>query len=73
MAFAGRPEENGYSERLIRTIKEKHVSLTEYQNMADARDQIAHFIEDVFQRRRILGNPTPKEYEERWSKEHINK
>jgi transposase InsO family protein len=74
--LAGRSEENGYAERLMRTIKEEHVSLTEYRNMADAREQIALFTEDVYQRRRIYSSLrylTPEEYEERWSKEHINK
>ena len=60
----------------MRTIKEEHLSLTEYRNMAAAREQIANFIEDVRQRRRIhlsLGYQTPEEYEERWNKEQLNK
>lgn len=69
MAAVGCPEENGYAERLMRTIKEEHVSLTDYQNFADARRQIGQFIEEVYQTRRIhssLGYLTPTEFESQW-------
>jgi len=52
------------------------VSLTEYRNMADACTRIAHFKEDVYQRRRFhpsLGYLTPAVYDARWNKEHLNK
>jgi putative transposase len=66
MAARGAPEENPYAERLIRTIKEEDVDLSEYGDFADARSQIGHFIEDVYQRKRIhssLGYLTPVEFE----------
>jgi putative transposase len=66
MASQGAPEENPYAERLIRTIKEEEVDLTEYQDFADALMQIGHFIDDVYQKKRIhsaLGYPTPTEFE----------
>ena len=75
MASAGCPEENGYAERLMRTIKEEHVSLTEYENFADAKRRIAHFIEDVYQFKRIhssLGFLTPSEFEAQCPKDNIN-
>jgi len=75
MASAGCPEENGYAERLMRTIKEEHVSLTEYENFADAKGRIAHFIEDVYQFKRIhssLGFLTPSEFEAQCPKDNIN-
>jgi len=37
MAAQGKPEENGYAERLMRTIKEEEVDLSEYNDFADAR------------------------------------
>ena len=40
MAAVGKPEENGYAERLMRTIKEEEVALTEYRDFADARRQL---------------------------------
>jgi len=66
MAARGSPEENPYAERLIRTIKEEEVDLSEYQDFADARSQIGYFIEEVYQKKRIhssLGYLTPDEFE----------
>ena len=66
MAAAGRPGENSYAERVIRTIKEEEVYLNEYENFADAYRRIGHFIEDVYQTKRIhssLGYLTPAEFE----------
>ena len=67
MAARGAPEENPYAERLIRTIKEEEVNLSEYQDFADALSQIGHFVEEVYQKKRIhssLGYLTPVEFEE---------
>ena len=49
LASAGEPSENGYAERVIRTIKEEEVYLSDYQNMAQAREEIGHFIDVVYQ------------------------
>lgn len=71
MAAVGKPNENGYAERLIRTIKEEEVYLSDYQNMADARQQIGHFIDVVYQHKRIhsaLDYLTPAEFEEVWQR-----
>ncbi len=66
MASAGKPGENGYAERVIRTIKEEEVYLSDYRNMADAKQQIGHFIDVVYQHKRIhsaLDYMTPAEFE----------
>jgi putative transposase len=66
MAAQGEPRENGYAERLMRTIKEEEVDLSDYQNFADAQNQIGHFLEDVYNTKRIhssLGYLTPLEFE----------
>ncbi|RKU18786.1 IS3 family transposase, partial [Candidatus Poribacteria bacterium] len=39
VARRGRPWENGYAERLIRTLKEEEVDINEYQNITEARDR----------------------------------
>jgi putative transposase len=73
MAAIGEPRENGYAERLVRTIKEEEVDLSEYQDFADARRQIMRFIEDVYNVKRIhssLGYLTPREFEEQWRAAH---
>jgi putative transposase len=69
MAAVGVPEENGYAERLMRTIKEEEVALSEYRDFTDAQQQIGVFIEDVYATKRIhsaLGYLTPAEFEAAW-------
>ena len=73
MAAQGKPEENGYAERLMRTIKEEEVDLSEYNDFADARSQIGRFLEDVYMTKRIhssLGYLTPIEFETAWRLDH---
>lgn len=70
MSAAGSPQENGYVERFMRTIKEEEVELSEYRDFSDARKQIGHFIEDVYNQKRIhssLGYLTPAEFEADWN------
>ena len=69
MAAVGKAEENGYAERLMRTIKEEEVDLSDYRDFADAHYQIGRFIEDVYNHKRIhssLGYLTPVEFEAMW-------
>lgn len=69
MASVGKPKENGFAERLIRTIKEEEVELAEYKDLDDAREQIGRFLEDVYMTKRIhsaLDYATPSEFEALW-------
>jgi transposase InsO family protein len=69
MAAVGKPEENGYAERLMRTIKEEEVDLSEYEDFHDAYRSIGRFLEEVYTRKRIhsaLGYLTPAEFEQYW-------
>jgi transposase InsO family protein len=69
MAAQGEPRENGYAERLMRTIKEEEVELSDYQDFTDAYRQIGQFLEDVYNTKRIhssLGYLTPLEFEAAW-------
>ena len=69
MAEVGQAWQNGYAERLIRTIKEEEVDLSEYINYNDAYQQIGRFLDEVYQRKRIhssLGYLTPVEFEMQW-------
>ena len=71
MATIGKPGENGHAERVIRTIKEEEVYLSDYSNMADAKQQIGHFIDVVYQHKRIhsaLDYMTPAEFEAEWNR-----
>jgi putative transposase len=69
MADVGAAWQNGYAERLIRTIKEEEVVLSEYRDYDDAYRQIERFLDDVYMHKRIhssLGYLTPAEFEQQW-------
>ena len=73
MAEPGAAWQNGYAERLIRTIKEEEVDLSEYLDYHDAYQQLGSFLDDVYMHKRIhssLGYLTPAEFEAQWLKEH---
>ena len=74
MAEVGAAWQNGYAERLIRTIKEEEVELTEYCDYQDAFQQIGCFLDEVYMRKRIhssLGYLTPAEYEQQWAEAQV--
>src|SRR5262249_36886591 len=67
MTAGGAPKENAPTERWMRTIKEEEVDLQEYGSFVEAQREISHFIEDVYNRRRLhtaLGCRPPHEFEE---------
>lgn len=69
MAEVGEATQNAHAERLMRTIKEEEVNLSDYRDYYDARKRIGHFLDDVYQHKRIhsaLGYLTPAEYEENY-------
>ena len=66
VARRGRLWENGYAERLIRTLKEEEVYLNDYQNIHEVREHIGHFITQVYNYKRphsALGYLTPMEFQ----------
>ena len=66
VAHRGRPWENGYAERLIRTLKEEEIDSNDYQSLTEARDRIGHFITQVYHQKRphsALGDLTPMEFQ----------
>ena len=69
MPEVGQAWQNGYAERLIRTIKENE----EEVDYRDTYRQIGVFLDDVYMRKRIhssLGYLTPVEFESRWQDLH---
>ncbi len=65
----GEPTQNGYAERLMRTIKEEEVDLSGYRNFMEAYVQIKTFLEDVSMRKRIHSSIeylTPIEFKNEW-------
>ena len=70
MAAVGDPTQNGYAERLMRTIKEEEVDLSEYRDYAEARSLIGRFLDEVYMHKRIhssLGYLTPAEFAAQWA------
>ena len=75
MAEVGAAWQDGYAERLMRTIKELEVNLPEYRNFAEAYQQIERFLEHVYMEKRthsLLEYLTPSEYEMNWSEQKLN-
>ena len=73
MAEVGEATQNGYAERLMRTIKEEAVDLSDYRDYHDAYQQIGCFLDDVYMHKRIhssLGYLTPVEFENLWLDRH---
>ena len=69
MAEVGAAWQNGYAERLMRTIKEEEVDLSEYEDYTDAVRQVGRFLDEVYMHKRIhssLGYLTPIEFEQQW-------
>jgi len=69
MAEVGKAWQNGYAERLIRTIKEDEVDLSDYLDYTDACRQLGRFLDEVYLHKRIhssLGYLTPAEFEAQW-------
>jgi putative transposase len=67
MAAVGAPKENAPTERWMRTVKEEEVALEEYRSFDEAKQAIGHFIEEVYNRKRLhsaLGYRPPSEFEE---------
>jgi putative transposase len=73
MAEVGEATQNGYAERLIRTIKEEAVELSDYLDYHEAYQEIGRFLDDVYMHKRIhssLGYLTPVEFESQWLSRH---
>ena len=72
MADVGKAYENGYAERLMRTIKEEEVDLSDYRNFNEVYERIEEFLDEVYMKKRIhysLGYLTPSEFEAKWRAE----
>ncbi len=67
MSRRGNPYDNAQAERFMRTLKYEEVYLFEYETVAEARARISHFIEEVYNHKRLhsaIGYVPPAEYEQ---------
>ncbi len=67
MSRCGNPYDNARCERFMRTLKEEEVYLSEYETLDEAQASIAHFIDAVYNQKRLhsaLGYMPPVEFEQ---------
>lgn len=70
MAAVGNPYQNAMAESFFATLKREEVSLHEYRTFAEAEANLAHFIETVYNHKRLhssLSYCPPSEFEDRWT------
>lgn len=66
MTSRGNPYENARDESFFTTLKTEEVYLNEYLSLQDAAANLEHFIEDVYNHKRLhssLGYRSPTEFE----------
>jgi putative transposase len=66
MSRVGNPYDNARAESFIKTLKREEVDLRQYRDLDDARESIGHFIDEVYNRKRLhsaLGYVSPATYE----------
>jgi putative transposase len=68
MTGTGRPQDNGFVERLNRTVKEEEVSFSEYRNLHEAKEGIAAYVRHYNDHRvhSSLGYKKPSEVFAAW-------
>lgn len=69
MSRRGNPYDNAQAERFMRTLKYEEVYLFEYETMTEARARISHFLEDVYNQKRLhsaIGYLPPAEFEQQF-------
>ena len=67
MSRCRNPYDNAQAERFMRTLKYEEVYLFEYETVAEARARISHFLEEVYNQKRLhsaIGYLPPAEYEQ---------
>lgn len=72
MSDKGNPYQNNITESFFKTLKYNEVYLNEYETFEEAKDNIEHFIEIVYHKKRLhssLGYLPPEEFEKKYLQE----
>lgn len=67
MSRRGNPYDNAKAESFIKTLKMEEVYMYEYENMEEVGSRIEHFLEEVYNQKRLhsaLGYVPPAEFEQ---------
>jgi len=71
MGRKGNPYDNAYAESFFKTLKTEEIYAYEYKTMGDVSERLPHFLEQVYNRRRLhsaLGYVPPEEYERKYTR-----
>ena len=66
MSRSGNPYDNAQVESFMKTLKHEEVYVHEYETLQDVIDRLPHFLEEVYNRKRLhsfLGYRPPEEHE----------
>lgn len=74
MSRRGNPYDNAHAESFFKTIKYEEVYMDEYQSFSDAYQNIKHFIEEVYNKKRLhssIGYKPPAEFEQQYALKEV--
>ena len=66
MSRRGNPYDNAHVESFFETLKHEEIFANDYSTIDDVADRLPHFLEEVYNRRRLhssLGYMPPEEFE----------
>jgi transposase InsO family protein len=75
MSRTGNPYDNAKAERFMRTLKYEEIYMNDYDTLREVRDSVHHFIEAVYNRKRLhsaLGYLPPVEFEATLSQQSLS-